>query len=74
MNIDTGAIRLWSELTPSEKESGRWVKLGDNELATAVTIEEHERHQRLAEIFAKSEKEMNSLADKIRAAERNRLG
>lgn len=51
MNMDTGHIKYWNELTDEEKESGRWVKLGDNELAIAQTIDEHKRHEMLNEIF-----------------------
>lgn len=53
MNVDTGRILLWDDLTPAEKESGRWVKLGDDEFARAEPIAEHERTARLDEIFGK---------------------
>lgn len=51
MNIDTGHIKLWNDLTAEERESGRWVKLGDDEFARALTIEEHKRTQQLGKIF-----------------------
>ena len=51
MNMDTGHIKLWRELSTDEKESGRWVKLGDDEYARAVTIEESERQKSLQDIF-----------------------
>lgn len=51
MNMDTGHIKLWNELTQEEKDSGRWVKLGEDEYAKAITIEEYERRNRLKEIF-----------------------
>lgn len=51
MNIDTGAIRLWRELTAAERESGRWVKLGEGEHARAQSIDEADRAKRLNDIF-----------------------
>lgn len=57
MNMDTGAIKLWSQLTEQERGSGRWVALTEGEHAEAITIEEHERRQRLNDIFRSVPKE-----------------
>lgn len=51
MNIDNGFITLWNDLSSDEKESGRWVKLGEGEFARAEAIDRNERPQRLNEIF-----------------------
>lgn len=51
MNMDSGRIVLWKDLTDEERESGRWVKLGDDELAIAESIPENDRRKALAEIF-----------------------
>jgi hypothetical protein len=51
MNIDSGRIQFWENLSAEEKKSGRWVKLGKGEHARAEAIPESERAARLDEIF-----------------------
>jgi hypothetical protein len=51
MNIDNGHITLWRELTDEQKESGRWIKLGEGELAAAATMDQAERRANLDKIF-----------------------
>lgn len=72
MNIDTGAVKLWSELTPEEQASGRWIRF-DGNLARLKT--------ELDAIFAKAlpkvgelEADIASLEAKIRAASGEREG
>jgi hypothetical protein len=51
MNIDSGIVKLWSDLSEPERLSGRWVALTPGEHARVITIEESERRKKLAEIF-----------------------
>ena len=52
MNIDNGHITLWRDLTDEQKESGRWVKMGDGEMAVASSFEQSERRANLEKIFS----------------------
>lgn len=51
MNIDDGNIRPWDLLSAEEKESGRWVKLSEDEFAMAENVAARARRENLKEIF-----------------------
>lgn len=51
MNVDNGDIRPWDSLTAEEKESGRWVKLTEDEHAMAERVDHKERAEAFAEMF-----------------------
>ena len=66
VNIDNRRFMLWNMLSEEEKESGRWVKLGDDEFARAERIPEDQRADALWEIFRRLKDDGVKLEDRMK--------
>lgn len=74
MNIDNGNIRPWDSLTTEEKESGRWVKLSEDEFAFAKNIDEEKRVAEFFKDFPPVQPFENRLAELLKESRRTLLG